>query len=122
LAAARPRWQAFLVESRERKWAFLSAASRKAGLSCRCLNVRVGPRLPPGLPDSLDVVTMRALRLPSEALSLLVGRLGAGGRLLLWQGGREPELPEGAVITRELPLPGSRERRILAVELRGAPS
>src|SRR5438270_1152392 len=36
LAAAVPELEMTLVEARERKWAFLSAAVRKAALSCRC--------------------------------------------------------------------------------------
>ena len=35
LAAARPAWQVTLVESRERKCAFLQSAARRASLSCR---------------------------------------------------------------------------------------
>src|SRR3954454_20307279 len=41
LAAARPGLEMTLVEARERKWAFLSAAARKAALPCRCLDVRM---------------------------------------------------------------------------------
>src|SRR5947209_4043348 len=42
IAAARPRLAVTLVEARERKWAFLQAAARRAALPCRCLNARVG--------------------------------------------------------------------------------
>ncbi|HXT21605.1 MAG TPA: RsmG family class I SAM-dependent methyltransferase, partial [Thermoanaerobaculia bacterium] len=55
LAAARPGWAVTLVEAQERKWAFLQAAARRAGLSCRCLNVRVAALLPPGFPDAYEV-------------------------------------------------------------------
>jgi 16S rRNA (guanine527-N7)-methyltransferase len=116
LAAARPDLEVVLVEARERKWAFLTAACRRAGLSCRCLNARVGPRLPAGVPERLDAVTLRALRLSPEALALLAPRLGAQGRLLLWQGGAQPELPPSLRVIRELPLADSRQRRIVQVQ------
>src|SRR5262245_54139195 len=63
LAAPRPDLEMTLAEARERKWAFLLAAARKASLPCRCLNVRVQIPLPAGLPESIDIITSRALRL-----------------------------------------------------------
>ena len=57
LAAARPGLEMTLVEARGRKWAFLSAAARRAALPCRCLDVRVQIPLPAGLPESIDVLT-----------------------------------------------------------------
>jgi 16S rRNA (guanine527-N7)-methyltransferase len=116
IAAARPGWQVTLVEARERKWAFLQAAARRAGLSCRCLNARVGSLLPPGFPDSYEAVTVRALSLPPPVLAALASRLSAGGRLLLWAGAEEPSLPAGLRLGAEAPLPGSRVRRLLVVE------
>ncbi|HEV8237876.1 MAG TPA: RsmG family class I SAM-dependent methyltransferase [Thermoanaerobaculia bacterium] len=116
LAAARPAWQVTLVEAQERKWAFLQAAGRHAGLSCRYLNARVAALLPPGFPDAYEVVTMRALRLPSAALAALRDRLSPRGRLLLWAGAESPTLPAGLAITAETPLAGSLSRRLLRVE------
>src|SRR5262245_17111737 len=63
LAAARPELAMTLAEARERKWAFLLAAARQASLPCRCLNVRVQAPLPAGLPESMDILTSRALKL-----------------------------------------------------------
>ena len=116
LAAARPRWQATLVEARERKWAFLQAAARRAGLSCQCLNARVATLLPPGLPDAYEVVTVRALRLPAPVLAALGERLTASGRLLLWAGAEDPALPSGLRLAQEVALAGSLARRLLVVE------
>ena len=52
LAAARPDLEVTLLEARERKWAFLAAACRRAGLACRCLNARVSAN-PADLPAEL---------------------------------------------------------------------
>ncbi len=115
LAAARPGLEMTLVEARERKWAFLSAAARKAALPCRCLDVRVQVPLPAGLPESLDVITSRALRLAPQVWSALAGRLDADGRVLLWAGEHDPELPAELVVCGGLPLAGSEKRRVLAL-------
>jgi 16S rRNA (guanine527-N7)-methyltransferase len=116
LAAARPDLEMALAEARERKWAFLSAAVRQASLPCRCLNVRVGAPLPAGLPERLDLVTARALRLGPEVLAALAERLGAGGRILLWVGEEDPELPPELSLGGSIKLAGSRIRRILQLQ------
>ncbi len=116
IAAARPSWQVTLVEARERKWAFLQAVSRRAGLSCQCLNARVAPLLPPGLPDAYEVVTVRALSLPPTVLAALAARLSPQGRFLLWAGEDEPELPLGLRPSGESRLFDSRVRRLVVVE------
>ena len=116
VAAARPDLVMTLVEARERKWAFLTAAARRATLPCRCLNVRVGAPLPAGLPESLDVVTARALKLGPEVLAALAGRLGADGRILLWVGEEDPELPPELSPSGSIKLAGSRMRRILQLQ------
>jgi 16S rRNA (guanine(527)-N(7))-methyltransferase RsmG len=118
LAAARADLEMALVEARERKWAFLSAAARKASLPCRCLNVRVNVPLPAGLPASLDVVSARALKLDRDVLGALAERLGPTGRILLWVGEDVPPLPPNLAPERSVKIPGSRSRRIL--ELRRA--
>jgi len=113
LAAARPDMEMTLVEAREKKWAFLSAAARKASLPCRCLNVRVAVPLPAGIPASLDLVTARALKLDPDVLGLLAGRLGPAGRILLWLGEEDPALPATLAPGRTVKIPGSQRRRIL---------
>jgi 16S rRNA (guanine527-N7)-methyltransferase len=116
LAAARPRWQVTLVEARERKWAFLQAASRRAGLSCRCLNARVATLLPPGFPEAYEALTVRALSLPSPVLAALATRLTPDGRMLLWAGLEDPSLPPELRLVRSILLPESRSRRLLVVK------
>ena len=115
LAAARPGLAVTLVEARERKWAFLLAAARRAALPCPCLNVRVQIPLPPGLPESIDVITSRALRRDAEVWGALGHRLGAEGRVLLWVGENDPDLPPDLVPCGGVKLAGSERRRILAL-------
>jgi 16S rRNA (guanine527-N7)-methyltransferase len=116
LAAARPGWEVTLVEARERKWAFLNTAARRAALSCRVLNARVEPPLPAGLPDAFEVLTMRAVRLPPATLDVLAERVVPGGRLLFWAGQEAVALPAGWRVAARLPLPGAHARRLLAAE------
>jgi len=114
LAAALPRLEVTLVEPRERRWSFLMAACRRAALPCRCLDARVDSPLPPGLPDRIDVVTTRALKLPPEALAALGTRLSEGARLLVWAGDAEPDVPAGFTVEAVRPIRGSRRRRVIA--------
>ncbi len=116
LAAARTGLEMTLVEAREKKWAFLSAAARKASLPCRTLNVRVEIPLPAGIPASLDLVTARALKLDSGVLGALAERLGPAGRILLWLGEEDPALPATLAPGRSIKLPGSQRRRILELK------
>jgi 16S rRNA (guanine(527)-N(7))-methyltransferase RsmG len=120
LAAARPALEMTLVEAREKKWSFLAAAARKASLPCRCLNVRVGLPLPAGLPERLDLVTSRALRLEPEVLGALADRLRPDGRVLLWVGEKDPEMPPELLPGASVRLGGSERRRILELRHRSS--
>lgn len=115
LAATRPAWTTTLVEAREKKWAFLETVIRKSGLSCRCLNARVGNPLPDGIPAAIDLLTARAIRLPVGDLASLLDRLSAAGRALFWSGNEDPQLPPGYGARTLLPLPGSERRRVVEV-------
>lgn len=119
LAAARPRLEVWLTDSRQRKWAFLRAATARAALSCRCLDARVSASLPPEIPPELDFVTLRAVNLPPAALEAVLDRLGPAGALLWWRGADAVELPPGWTVSRRLDLAGSERRRL--VEVRRAP-
>ena len=92
LAAARPNLEMTLVEAKEKKWSFLVAAARKASLPCQCLNVRVASPLPAGLPESVDLMTVRALKLETDVLEAFARRLTPGGSMLLWVGERNTAL------------------------------
>ncbi|MFP5285153.1 MAG: 16S rRNA (guanine(527)-N(7))-methyltransferase RsmG [Thermoanaerobaculia bacterium] len=115
LAAARPEMEMTLVEARARKWSFLLAAARKASLPCRCLDARVSVPLPAGLPETIDLVTARALKLDRHVLGAFAGRLADEGRILLWVGEQDPELPPDLEPAGESRLEGSERRRILVL-------
>jgi len=111
LAAARADLEVTLVEARERKWAFLSTAARRAQLSCRCLNARVSARSFPDLPNQVEgvhVVTVRALRLEAKTWLGLLPRLASGAQVLLWSGEIAEPPPAPFVAGRTLALSGSR--------------
>lgn len=115
LAAARPDLDVTLVEPREKRWAFLRSACRRAALPCRCLNARVDSPLPPGLPERIDVITTRALKLPIAALDALAGRLTPDGRVLIWAGEADPPIPPVLELKTARPVAGSRRRRIVVL-------
>ena len=113
LAAARSDLDVYLVEANERKWAFLEAARRRAALSCVCLNARVGPNLPSGLPAQIDVLTVRAVKLEPRILAPLLTRLAVGSSVVLWTGESESFGIPGFERAGERAVSGSRTRRIL---------
>lgn len=119
LAAARPDLDVVLVEARHRKALFLEAATRRASLLCSVLNARVGSSLPEDFPKSVDLLTVRALRLRSEEWSALSSRLRENGRILRWVGPSAPEPPEGFVVGRRVPLQGS-QRAVEELVRRGS--
>ena len=104
------RVQVTLVEPRARKWAFLSAVARRAALSCRCLDARVTGNELPELPETVDLVTARALRVDPAAFANLASKLAPDARLLLWTGQAEPEVPPRFVRGRQVELAGSAHR------------
>lgn len=122
LAAACPDLAMTLVEARERKCHFLAAATRRASLPCHCLNARVRHPLPAELPETFDVVTSRALKLPPEVLDDLAQRLTPAGCLLLWVGESDPSLPPGLRVALTSPLAGSERRRLLRIERKVVPA
>ncbi len=115
LAAAEPSLACFLVESRQRKWAFLEAARRATGLACECLNATVGEASEAALPAVVDVITVRALKLPPRVLAGLAERLAPQGSLLLWGGESDPVLPSSLAVAERHPLAGRRGRLLRVV-------
>lgn len=114
LAAARPNLRVVLVEARQRKWAFLKAAVRETGIPAECLLGTIDRRTPPGLPERMDWITLRALKLAPAAWRTLVERLAPEGRVLLWAGREQPAIPgEILKVVRTVSIPGSRWKRIL---------
>jgi 16S rRNA (guanine527-N7)-methyltransferase len=120
LAAARPDAESVLVEPRERRRAFLLAAARRARLAVRCLGARVSPASIEQLPQAIDLVTVRALRLDSGSVAALARRLAPGARLIGWIGKEEPFAPTGLFETgRTAQLPNSRGRYLREYLYRG---
>jgi 16S rRNA (guanine527-N7)-methyltransferase len=116
LAVARPNLRVTLIESRERKWSFLKAAAAETGISVDCVLGTVDRSLPPGLPKRLDFVTLRALKLPGRAWQALASHLSDPGRVLVWAGREDPEVPPQVRTLRQVALPGSQWKRILELE------
>ena len=121
IAAARPDHAVTLVEARERKWAFLEAASRRAGLSCRCLNARVEAVPARELPPAIAALTLRAIRLSRSVFEALLPALRRDARLFLWGSEEAPDLPADLVPGRTQTLLGS-ERRVLREYWRRPPA
>ncbi|MDX1500964.1 MAG: RsmG family class I SAM-dependent methyltransferase [Thermoanaerobaculia bacterium] len=113
LAAACPRLDVTLVEARERKWAFLRAAAARCELSVRCVNATVGAALPDEVPRPVDLATVRAVRLGAREAEALAAVASARGRLWAWTGRQEPGNLRGWSRGRQLPLAGSRYRRLI---------
>lgn len=120
LGAVLPETQLFLVEARERKCAFLRAASRRAGMKTHCLHVRLDVPLPSGLPEEIDLLTLRAIRLSEGVWKGLVGRLSPTGRVLLWAGAQTDSIPVGLQIVRRSPLADTESRQVITLRRRAA--
>jgi len=116
LAVARPEIEVVLIEARGRKWSFLKSVCRAASLSSKCLNARVGNSPVEGLPQQIDWITSRAVRVEDLGLSVLLPRLVAEGSLLYWAGAEDPILPDSLTLSRAAKLAGSERRRILEIQ------
>jgi len=115
ILAARPGLEVTLVESRQRKWAFLRAAARRASLPARCLNVRVSATLPEEFPADFDVIIARAVRLGLDEWDALFAAASRKAFALVWAGAVDPDLPAGLEVVDTLPIQGSQERRIVKI-------
>jgi 16S rRNA (guanine527-N7)-methyltransferase len=115
LAIVRPELRVTLVEARGRKWSFLMSVCRALSLSSKCLNARVGATPVEGLPEKIDWITSRAVRIEDLGLSVLLPRLTERGSLLLWSGKQDPDLPNPLKIVRQSQLLGGSDRRLLEV-------
>lgn len=111
ILAAATKLHVTVIESRERKAAFLLAAARRMSLQVSCLNARVESLPPAGLPNQIDAVTIRAVRLTQGRLEPFMTRLSPQGRLILWCS-ETPQHPDSLELIAEKPLVGN--RRIVA--------
>ena len=114
LAAALPDVTFFVVEARQRKWAFLRSAARICAENAVCLHGKVSRSLPEGVPREIDLVTVRGLQLPMPAWESLHRRLSPAGRILVWTGQEEPEVPGSLDRLGELRDAAAESRRIVA--------
>jgi hypothetical protein len=79
------------------------------------LDARVAVPLPAALPRQLDAVTSRAVALDAEVLDALAQRLSPRGVMALWVGAADPPLPRSLRREAEVPMPDSRNRRLLVL-------
>lgn len=116
LAAACPGSIFWLVESRQRKAAFLRAAAARAELSCHIVGARVSRRQPlskhlgdhvPGK-GGFELVTLRAVRMTDDIWTGMTSELANGARVLRWEGADPVEAVPGAARGRRIGLEGQR--------------
>jgi 16S rRNA (guanine527-N7)-methyltransferase len=114
LAICRPRLRVTLLESRERKAAFLRRAARLAGAEVRVITGFLRDALPEGVPQRLDFVTLRAVKLGAAGWRALRTRLAPAGLVLQWTGPATPSPPGFREAGPAVALPGSESRGIRA--------
>ena len=106
MAIVTPAARFHLVESDQKKWAFLKHITRECGLSCQVYGDRLS-RLLQRFPTDLrfSLVVSRAVGDPEEWVPTLKTHLEPGARVALFQG--SPDAPEIAGFTRgeAVPLP-----------------
>lgn len=110
IAIARPDIDVTLVESRQRKAAFLERARRELGLA----NLRVFPERGEMLEDCFDIVTVRAVGRIIEILEELILHLTEKGSILFYKGpALTQELAEAENLIRRHGLKAVEERVFL---------
>lgn len=101
----RSELQLTMVESRERKCAFLREAVREVGLDAVVLTTRFEDLQ---MDPQTDLVTLRAVRLDGSLVSLLHGQLKQGARVMVFGAKETPplfrpvefcQLPSGSYVT-----------------------
>ncbi|HEV7238679.1 MAG TPA: RsmG family class I SAM-dependent methyltransferase [Thermoanaerobaculia bacterium] len=106
MAIVAPAARFHLVESDQKKWAFLKHIARECGLSCQVYGDRLS-RLLQRFPTDLrfSLVVSRAVGDPEEWVPSLKTHLEPGARVALFQG--SPDAPEITGFTRgeAVPLP-----------------
>jgi 16S rRNA (guanine527-N7)-methyltransferase len=112
LAICRPTLRVTLLEARGRKAEFLRRSARAAAASVRVVEGFLDRTLPHDVPEKLDFVTLRAVKLGPASWRALRARLAPGGLVLQWSGPESPPPPGGFEQTSELVLATSRQRSI----------
>lgn len=115
LAAVRPDLRWLLFERRQKKAAFLRAAARAMELDVEVSSESVGRTASLGSAENVDCLTARAIRFEPLEWERITSRLGPEGRVLLWCGAQDVEIP-GLQIRAARRLSGGDERRIVEYE------
>ena len=102
-----------LVESRSKKAAFLRMTAGQMGRDVTCLEDWLAVPLPESLPDAVDSVALRAVKLPAPVWTALAEKYGPETQALVWSGETPPELPESWALSDEIPLPSGGARKLL---------
>jgi 16S rRNA (guanine527-N7)-methyltransferase len=105
LKVVRPACRLTMVESSSRKAAFLREAVHAVGLpDALVLDARVEALAQRVRAGSVDVVTVRAVKIDDDLIAAVTHLLRIGGRLLLFGSGTEPARPGFRIAElRELP-------------------
>ena len=103
LKLAAPRLALTMVEVKARKSAFLREAVRQLELTqTEVETARIEELLPkPGLHESFDVLSMRAVRVETRTLLTLQAFLKTHGQLFLFRGPHGPATPQAVVLPLE---------------------
>ena len=112
LAAARPDLEVLLVERRQKKAAFLRAAARAMGVGVGVSTESVGAVPSLSRVENVDCLTARAIRFEPVEWEQIVARLGPEGRVLLWCGAQDVEIP-GLRMQSARRLAGGDHRRVV---------
>jgi len=110
LAIARPDLEVMLVESRQKKAAFLLRVIRELGLS----NLSLFPDRGENLEERFDLITVRAIGTIIEVLPIVVDHLEENGGVLFYKGpGGRVELDEADLLIERYGLKSRMESLVL---------
>ena len=114
LAVARPTLRVTLLESRQRKASFLRRSAHLSGAEVTVVEEFLDEKLSDAVPEQLDFVTLRAVKLEAAAWRALGSRLAPEGLVLQWSGPESPAPAVGFERVAGVRLPGSDRRSIQA--------
>lgn len=115
LAAARLDLEVTLVERREKKAAFLRTAARAMGVDATVSTRSVGGKASLDEAEAVDCLTARAIRFEPPEWERIVSVLVPDGRVLVWSGAQDVEIP-GMRVRSVRDLADGTHRRILEFE------
>jgi 16S rRNA (guanine527-N7)-methyltransferase len=107
LKIARPRLKLTMVESKERKGAFLREAIRTLGLADTTVVTGRFEELAaqPGIAGTVDLITVRAVRADGDLFTTVTELLRNGGRFLMFRPSHDPSPdPAGFKLVKTVPL------------------